>query len=206
MKLFTLLVILFSLAGGYAQDYKNVSDIQSVKDAIQKKHNDTKSITADFTEKVVSEMFKEPQISKGKLTFKKENKVRWEKASSKQLILIDGDKVKLYENNKLVSNPTSQKIVKQIQGMMLNMLSGNFLNEKDFSIGYFENTQNYKLILLPKSPRMSKYISTIELYFNKSTNLLNEMVLVESKNQKISYTFTNLKTNQSINDSLFKDK
>lgn len=190
---------------GFTQDFKNVPDKNAVKSVIEKTHKETNSITADFSEKIHSDMFKEPQSGNGKFYFKKENKVRWDNTSTKQLILISGDKVKLYENGKSVNNPASQKVVKQIQGMMISMLSGDFLNEKDFSIGYQENTKYYKLTLTPKNPRMAKHIKQIELHFSKNSLLLEEMTMTESKNQKIIYTFTNLKTNQSINDSKFTE-
>lgn len=203
MKNVLLIASLFFSLFGIGQSYTTVSDKNSVKAEIEKKHNETTSITADFSEKVHSDMFKDPQSGNGKFYFKKENKVRWEHASAKQLILINGDKVKLYENEKLVTNPASQKVVKQIQGMMISMLSGDFLNEKDFSITYQENTKSYKLTLTPKNPRMAKHLTKIELLFNKKSLLLDEMTMIEKGNQKIIYTFTNLKTNQTIADSKF---
>lgn len=202
----TLLIISFCISVyGMAQEYKTVSDKSAVKSVIEKKHKETTSIAADFSEEVHSDMFKEPQPGNGKFYFKKENKVRWDHTSSKQLILINGDNVKLYENGKLISNPASRKVVKQIQGMMVSMLSGDFLNEKDFSITYQENTKYYKLTLTPKNPRMAKHLTKIELHFSKTTLLLEEMTMMEKGNQKIIYTFTNLKTNQSISDSKFTD-
>lgn len=186
-----------------AQVYKPLSETQGVKSAIQKQHKETTSITADFTEKTTSTMLKEPAIGTGKFDFKKENKVRWDNSSAKQLILINGDKVKLYENGKLNTNPANQKVVKQIQGMMISMLSGDFLNEKDFTISYFEAIKHYKLVLKPKNARMSKYIQKIELLFNKKTYLLDEMSMIESAQQSIVYTFTNQKINQTISDSKF---
>lgn len=203
MKNILLIATLFFSLFGTGQSYTTVSDKTAVKAEIEKKHNETNSITADFSEKVHSDMFKEPQSGNGKFYFKKESKVRWDKTSANQLILINGDKVKLYENGKLISNPASQKVVRQIQEMMISMLSGDFLNEKDFSISYQENIKSYKLALTPKNPRMAKHLTKIELIFNKKNLLLDEMTMIEKGNQKIIYTFTNLKTNQTISDSKF---
>lgn len=203
MKNAFFLVFLFGIFNLNAQIYKPLTETASVKNTIQQQHKDTKSITADFTEKTASTMLKEPEIGSGTFEFKKENKVRWDNTSAKQLILINGDKVKMYENGKLNTNPANQKVVKQIQGMMLSMLSGDFLNEKDFTITYFEATKHYKLVLKPKNPRLSKYIQKIELLFNKRTNLLDEMAMIESAQQSIVYTFSNQKINQHIADSKF---
>ncbi|HLU86599.1 MAG TPA: outer membrane lipoprotein carrier protein LolA [Taishania sp.] len=205
MRLFFVFLMLLTFSVS-AQEFKTVVDKGAVKSAIEKKHKETSSITADFSEKIYSDMFKDAQIGKGKFYFKKDQKVRWENTTAQQLILISGDKVKLFEKGRLNANPTSQKVVKQIQGMMISMLSGDFLNEKDFSINYLENATNYKLILTPKTPRMSKYISKIELLFDKKSCLLDELGMFESKNQKIIYTFTNLKINQSIADTKFTEQ
>ena len=57
--------------------------------------------------------------------------------------------------------------------------------------------------MIKLKPVIKKYMSKIELLFSKKSLLLDEMTMVEAKNQKIVYTFTNLKTNQSIADSKF---
>ena len=191
---------------GFAQEFKTASNSSTIKSAIEKKHQSTNSISAQFTEKVVSNMFKEPQKGYGNFLFKKENKVRWDKTSAKQLILINGETVKMYENGNALTNPTSQKIAKQIQGMMLSMLSGDFLNQKDFSIKYEENSQLYRLTLSPKSPRMTKYIAKIELLFSRSSLLLEEMTLFEKDSQKVNYAFSDIETNVKIDDSKFNQK
>lgn len=191
---------------GFAQEFKTASNSSTIKSAIEKKHQATNSISAQFTEKVVSNMFKEPQKGYGNFLFKKENKVRWDKTSAKQLILINGETVKMYENGKALNNPTSQKIAKQIQGMMLSMLSGDFLNQKDFSISYEENSKLYRLTLSPKSPRMAKYIAKIELLFSRSSLLLEEMTFFEKDSQKVNYAFSDIETNIKIDDSKFNQK
>jgi outer membrane lipoprotein-sorting protein len=191
---------------GFTQEFKTASNSSAIKSAIEKKHQATNSISAQFTEKVVSNMFKEPQKGYGNFLFKKENKVRWDKTSAKQLILINGETVKMYENGKALNNPTSQKIAKQIQGMMLSMLSGDFLNQKDFSIKYEENSKLYRLTLSPKSPRMAKYIAKIELLFSRSSLLLEEMTLFEKDSQKVNYAFSDIETNVKIDDSKFNQK
>lgn len=202
MRVLFTLFLFFSFITS-AQDFKSVANSSTIKSSIEKKHKETTSIIADFSEKVISDMFKEPQFGNGKFYFKKDKKVRWDKTSSKQLILINGETVKMYENGKAINNPTNQKVAQQIQGMMISMLSGDFLNEKDFSITYQENTKQYKLILSPKNPRLAKYMSKIELLFSKSSLLMDEMTMIEKGNQKIIYTFKNIQTNQVIDDTKF---
>lgn len=195
-----LIAIQFS---GIAQDFKPVSKSESIKTSLEKKHTSTKTLTANFSEEIHSKMFTDPKKGTGKLSYKQDDKIRWDNVTQKQVILINGEKVKLFEKSKEVTNPTANKVVKKIQGMMLSMLSGEFLNEKDFKISYFESSKTYKLILTPKSDRIKKRIQKIELLFDKTSLLLDQMIMHESVDQKMIYTFDGIKTNESIADSKF---
>ncbi len=205
MKLISSLVVLLLLSLHVSgQEFKKMSDAAKCKTAIQKKQNTIKSLTADFKETVYSEMFDDSQKATGKLSYKKSNKIRWEHTSpTKKILLIDGSKVKYSENGKEVKNPTSKAVVKKIQDLMVKMLSGSFLDGKDFAITYYENTTQYKLVLKPNSERLSKYIESIVLFFDKKDCLLKEMSLVESEDEKIVYTFSNAQVNPTINDTKF---
>ena len=88
---------------------------------------------------------------------------------------------------------------------MVKMLSGTFLDDKDFKISYYENSSQYKLILKPTSERISKYIDNVILIFDKNDILLKEMSLVESENEKLVYSFSNVLLNNSISDTKFSD-
>jgi outer membrane lipoprotein carrier protein len=198
--------ILFTLITSisFAQDYKKISNPASCKKAIQDQHKSAKSISADFHEKVYSEMFETPQKGSGKMFFKQSQKIRWEHtAPKKQVILINGKNVRMSENGKEVKNTASKTILKKVQNIMLQMLSGEFLEEKDFTITYFENTVNYKLVLTPKNDRMARYIAQVELIFEKKSLVLKEMSLIEKENEKIVYTFTNVQVNGAIDESKF---
>ncbi len=199
--LFLMLVVQSQL---YAQDFSHSKNPTDIKREIEQKHASTKSLQADFNEEVSSVMFAEPQKGSGALYYQKEDKIRWETFSpKKQVILVNGNSVKLSEDGKAVSNPGSTKVVKKIQGMMLSMLSGEFLNEDDFSISYYENKNLYKLVLRPKNPRMSRYVVQIDLIFNRQTLLLSKMIMRESKEQQLMYTFSNIKTNETISSQRF---
>jgi len=140
MKFYTLILSLLTFSFfSYSQEYKAVSNKNSVKQVIQKQHSATKSLSADFTEEIHSTLFTKPMKGNGSLLYKQADKIRWENSSAKQIILLNGSKVKMSDNGKSISDPMTNKIVKKIQGMMLSMLSGDFLNEKDFSIAYYEN-------------------------------------------------------------------
>ncbi len=183
-----------------------MTDFSKCKLSIQKQQKSTKSLMADFKETVYSEMFNDKQIATGKLYYKQTQKIRWEHQSPiKKILLIDGNKIKYSEKGKEIKDPSTKLIVKKIQNLMVKMLSGTFLEDKDFIISYYENTSQYKLVLKPQSVRMSKYIEQVVLIFDKKYLQLKEMSLVESEKEKIIFSFSNVQLNELINDLKFSN-
>ena len=205
-KLFNVLFFIFLCTSAFSQEFKKITDPSKCKSAIQKQQKLTKSLIADFKETVYSEMFEDTKKATGKLYYKQAQKIRWEHISPvKKILLIDGNKIRYSEKGKEVKDPSTKAIVKKIQSLMVKMLSGTFLDDKDFKISYYENSSQYKLILKPTSERLSKYIDNVILIFDKKDILLKEMSLVESENEKLVYSFSNVLLNNSISDTKFSD-
>ncbi len=196
-----LLTISFS---GWSQNYVKMNEASRCKQRINEKAKTTNTISANFSEEIFSSMLRSTSKANGILRYKKENKIRWEHLSpKKQVILIDGKTIKYSENGTEIKNAGSNRVVKKVQGLMMQMFNGEFLNEKEFTVMYFENTENYKLILLPKSSRMANYISSIELIFDKNTLAMKKLTLKETEEDKIVYTFTSIVFNKEISNSTF---
>ncbi|OFZ54226.1 MAG: hypothetical protein A3D92_07930 [Bacteroidetes bacterium RIFCSPHIGHO2_02_FULL_44_7] len=204
MRNYFLIFFLFFVHLTQAQSFTKLSNTSECKAKIEKRAQATYAITANFSETVHSAMYNNPKAGSGKLKYKKSNKIRWEHVSpKKQIVLINGSKVRLYENGKENKNAASSQVIKKVQALMIQLFSGEFLNEKEFNIEYYESSQEYKLILKPKSSRMSKYISKVEMYFSKKELTLNKMILMESTDERIVYGFSNIVINGQISESSF---
>lgn len=204
MKLISSFLLFLLALNASAQDYSKIPDPKACKAALEKQHKETKAIKADFTETATSALLTNAQKGSGKMWYKKENKIRWEKTKPEnQIILINGKTVKLQEKGKEVSSASSKMVVKKIQGLMVQMMTGEFLNEKEFRINYFENKSNYKLVLTPKSDKMKRYVSEINLIFGKKELTIKELTMQTDKDNKLVYSFSNMEVNGTINDSKF---
>lgn len=202
--LYAFILILF-FSSAFGQNYTKLLNPKACQKAILETQKSCKSLSADFEETIHSAMFSSPQKKEGKLLFKKEQKIRWEHISDKkQVILMNGNSTRMSENGKEIKNAGSKKAIQKIQQLMLQLLNGEFLNEKEFTITYFENSSFYKLILKPKNSRIASYISEIELIFDKKNTLLQEISLVEDEMEKMVYAFKNIQLNPSISDSKFE--
>ncbi len=201
-----LFILLFFCSNSVvAQNFSKVENPTAVKIKINSKAKSTTSISANFSEEVHSSMFNKAKKATGKLNYKKANKIRWEHINpKKQIILIDGTKVQMKENGKVVNNVASNRIVKKVQSLMMQLFNGDFLNEKEFRISYFYNSASYKLVLKPKSSKMAKYISSIEMIFNKKTLALSQINMIETEDDRVEYKFSSIIMNKPISDSKFK--
>jgi len=204
MKKLIFLILISFAHGLHAQTYKQMANKSECIDKLKKQAASTKTIQADFTEKKYSAMFKTPKTGTGKFYYKKENMIRWENLTPvSNIVLIKDKTMKVSENGKEIKQAGNNIAAKKIQEMMVQLMTFSFTDEKDFSIKYFESESNYKIELTPKNKRMSKYISVIELIFDKTSVNLNQLTLGESDTEKMVYNFSGHKFNQEIADSKF---
>lgn len=202
-KLLPLLLILVSFSVK-SQDYIKISDPSSSKNKLEKKSNTTKTISAKFKETIYSSMFNNPKEGSGFFIYKNDGNIRWEKKTpSSNIILINNGTLKMKQDGEVVSNITSNKLAKRIQSLMVTLINSEFLTEKEFSIDYYQTSQKYKLVLTPKNSRLKKYISNIELVFNKSNLALDKMSMFETEDDYVEYTFSVVLFNKTISDSQF---
>jgi outer membrane lipoprotein carrier protein len=203
MKLLLVISLVFYSFCSIAQDYKVISNPAACKKELETKSKATKTISAKFKETVYSSMFNNPKSGTGLLKYKKEGKIRWEKTSPKSdIILINDGSIQMKQDGEDVSNASS-KIAKKMQSLMVKLISHDFLNEKDFIVKYYQSKSKYKLILTPKSSRLSNYIMSIELTFNKLTLALDQLTMNESEDDYVVYAFSSMAFNSIISDNIF---
>ena len=201
-----LLAFLFLSFSMSNDGYTLIKDSTSCSRKIIDKSTSTNTLSANFSERKISSLFNNPKIGKGKILFKKKDKIRWEHFEpNQQIILIDGKKIKYQENHKEVKNTTSTIVVKKIQKLMINLINGNFITQKEFNVNYFENNLNYKLVLRPLNNKIARYLSEVDLVFDKNTLELKEMELSENDTEKVIYTFLNIHINKGIDDVNFSN-
>lgn len=204
MRLICLHITFLISITAFGQSYNLLNNNKTCKDELEKKHQDIKAVQADFTESTHSSLLATPQKGSGKMLYKKSDKIRWEKIKPEsQVILMNGKSIRIQEKGKEISDATTKTAMKRIQGLMVKMMTGSFLNETEFNIKYYGNSSSYKLVLTPINERLKRYIQTIVLIFKKSDLSLTELSLEKNANDKIVYSFSNMKYNGSIDDTNF---
>ena len=203
-KIKSVLFCVVSFFSVYAQEMKPIENTETFITKLKEQSKNTNSIVSDFVEEKFASYLKEPQKSVGVFYYKKKNKLRWEKTKpGKYIFLADADKIKIQDNSKEVNVSSASQVVGKIKELMLTLVNGDFNSGKIFAPSYFESTENYFVKLTPKNKKLAEIYSYIHLTFSKETMLLKELAFYEKNGDKSIMTFSNSKTNQVVEDSIF---
>ncbi|HKR03788.1 MAG TPA: outer membrane lipoprotein carrier protein LolA [Bacteroidia bacterium] len=201
-----LLLLLFGFSARllFGQDVKPLTDEKEFLSKLKEVSTTTQSIKADFTEEKFLSYLKEPVKSTGVFYYKKENKMRWEKSAPSQYIfLVNGDKVKIKEQEKEKDVSSFNQVIGRIKEMMLTLVNGEFNTNKAYTPVYFYNDDIYLVKLVPKNKRLASVFDSIQLTFSKKTMRLKELAFYEKSGDKSIMKFFNDTVNTNLREELF---
>lgn len=86
----------------------------------------------------------------------------------------------------------------------MNTVTGKALSDtSDFTVNAEDAQSSWKITLVPKKKEMKQMFSKIEMFFNKSNNMISELNIVEKNNDKTNIKFSGISTNKTLNANLF---
>lgn len=163
------------------------------------------SLQCSFLQKKNISVLTESVISKGKLLFKKENKLCWEYSSPYfYLFVLNGDRVYI-KNDKTTNqfNTKSNSLFKEISMLLVNSIRTGLIDTKKFDVLFFENSTYLKVELTPKNKTLKSIMTTIILYFEKNTYLVHNIEMIETSGDSTTIVFSEVIINQPIDDERF---
>lgn len=189
-------------------DFKPVqkAEIQTYMTKMGKASAAVTSLQCSFTQKKEIAVLSESVVSKGKLMYKKDSKLRWEYTTPYfYLFALNGDKVYLKNDKSTKQFDTkTNALFKEISVLLVNSISGTgMIDSKKFDAVFYENASRLKVKLTPKSKAIKSILSTIELYFDKADYMVHSLEMTEATGDATSIIFTDEKLNQAIADEKF---
>jgi len=210
MKIYNLLIIsliliVLSSFQNETEVYHKLKDVDSFISKVKIYSAETFSIKSDFMQEKHLTILEEVLISEGHFTFQKENNVLWEYTHpiDYAIIVYDG-KFIIRDVDKLSEfNIESNRMFKEINNMIITSVSGNFLNNSDFEVSYFENNDFYMVNLIPVRPEVKDMLSEIEIYFDKKDISVSKVKFIEPGDDFTLIKFFNKEFNQPIPEQVF---
>lgn len=201
-KLFAL--FLFFSVTVVAQTKMSATEAESLQSKVKSLAKITKTITSDFVQYKHLDFLSNDIESKGKLSFKSPDVVKWEYVSPfNYSILFKNDM--LYINNegdKSNVDIGSNKLFKQLNKLISASITGDLFNADDFDISYFKKETGSEVHFSPKDKKFAKYIKEFHIIFNMVAEV-SEVKMIEPSSDYTRIVFSNRSTNQDLPDAVF---
>jgi outer membrane lipoprotein carrier protein len=182
--------------------------LPAVVEKMQKNYDLAKDFRAHFSQKYTNVAFNRTKVSSGDVVFKKGGRMRWDyDKPDPQMFVSDGRVLWLYE-------PADKQAFKQDLKQSQLPAALSFLLGKGKLTDEFEITAageipygaktDYRLSLKPKQPQAT--YKSIYFIVDPRTFYVGESVLVNAQGDINDISFSDLKVNTSVPDSVFKWK
>jgi len=198
-----LLLIAFNAA--ISQDFIEVSNGSSIAEKIKNANLTTTSIRSDFTQLKHLSFLEENVNSSGVFYYAQEQKVRWEYLTPyAYIIIIKGEDITIKNEDKVNQyNAGSNPMMKEINNIMVGIVTGGLLTSDKFKVVYFENDKSYLLKLSPVNKGMKSFINEIHLELNKTDFTVDVLKFLETSEDYTLISFRNKTRNAEIPDNIF---
>ena len=206
--LFSILIgaLAISFVGtGQTTSFKPVQNIDEFKNTFSVESKKVNSITSTFRQEKVLSLVEEKMVSDGKFWFKRENKIRIEYQNPFQyLLILNNDEIIIKDHDKENRmNVKSNKLFQQINRIILDCVQGSILDNNDFSVAAFENSNSYRLVMKPITKGLQDFFSEIVVLVDKSDFTASELSLHETGGDYTTIFFSNKTLNANIPNSVF---
>ena len=180
------------------------SDLDAIVSKIQKTYDGIQDIHANFVQFTTSASIKTTQKAEGVVYFKKPGMMKWEyKSPSKDIIVSDGNTIWIYQQD--IGQVMIGNALDNATSISNNFLAGMGNLKKDFDIELAEqDNAAYLLKLAPKTPQPN--VQKLYIAADKKTFLVVKTILYDLMGNETKVIFENIKTKQSLSDSIFKFK
>lgn len=163
-----------------------------------------KTLKVNFTQEKTSKLFTDKVVSKGNMTYKKSNLLRWAYTSPKTYAIILNKKGAFFKNEK---GSVQNKMIEGLCKLLLRTINGDGLVESNgFTTSYYRCADQSLLVLMkPTDKTMKEMYASIEVYLDPTSLLAKKVKLNEKKGDVTTITFSNHKKDIAIADSEFDE-
>lgn len=185
--------------------YTSMKEVETFKANMKKVSQATTSMKCDFVQEKTISFMKDKMISKGKLTYKKPDMLKFEYHTPFQYIMVLNKGKVIIKDNGTTSkfDANSNKLFKTINEMLLSTVQGNVFGTTDFSIVYKENESNYLLEMTPINDQLKSVMKGMKLYIDKKSYQVNTAEMIENSGDKTLFKYSNRQLNSVIPDNEF---
>lgn len=170
----------------------------------KEKNLNIKNFQADFVQKKHLDFLAKNIETSGKLAFEKPNKLNWQYTQPYlHRILFQNDAIYINDEGHISEIKNDNKIFNKINQLIINSVSGNMFDNKEFDVKLYLSGNKILAKLFPKDKTLLKYTKEIHLLFAPDSTVDN-VKLLEPSGDYTEIIFKNKVINGKIDSSAFQ--
>ncbi|MCB9191530.1 MAG: outer membrane lipoprotein carrier protein LolA [Flavobacteriales bacterium] len=203
LSVFLLILFPFFLS---AQDWKSLDANDPMLTGLKSALSGMESIKGDIQQEKSFAFLTEKLISKGVFIYQKESKLRWQfNEPIEYIILINESSMRLKEDGEEKKYKGMNQILRQVKEIILGCIDGAIMSNPHYKTVFSTNGTNIRIQLQPKEKNLKEFIQQIDVEFAKEGSVLKKVTLIDPSSDETDILFSNIKSNQTIDESVFAD-
>lgn len=208
MKTGILLTIILLSTAVFGQQKMTSAQISKLKTEVKKLATSTQTITANFKQTKHIDFLSNDVVSKGKMYYKADKKMKWKYTSPFSYeVIFNKDVLHINDNgNKDKIDLSGNKIFKSLNGLLAKSLSGDLFDDAKFKYAYTMVGGNYRVKFTPLDKKMKSFVQSFEITFDAKTFRVISTKMNENDTDYTLIEFSAQQFNSSLNDDIFRAK
>ena len=152
-----------------------------------------------FTQQKTMAMLEQPTVAEGLMSYNSPDKMRWEYTSPYSFALVvDGEKItKITDGNEEVLDAKSGRMYQGIVSIIMSSATGQKLFDKSmFDFDIQDVGEFWKADMTPKKHNMKRMFSMLTFYFDKGSNIISKVEMMEAGGDVTLIQFYDMKINE----------
>jgi outer membrane lipoprotein-sorting protein len=192
----------------FTQDsgFKTVNDPKLLIGQINEANQGLNTLQCDFDQEKELSFLEDKVFSSGKFYFQKKDKIRWEyEKPYSYIIIMNGSVIRIQDGEKTNrQDASSSRLFSSINVVMTGIIDGSAISNEEYFIStFFESGAQVKVDLVPAISGMKEFISSIEIYLDKSDYGVAALKIIEKSGDYTLIMFKNKKLNATLPVSVF---
>ena len=159
-----------------------------------------------FVQQKTSSMLTNPTVAEGTMAYAAPDKMRWEYTEPYRFALIvNGERiVKVTDGNAEVLEGNAGRMYQGMVGIIMGSASGKKLFDTSmFDVMLYDDGAFWKVVMSPKRRDMKRMFSRLVFRFDKKTNGISQVEMVESGGDVTEIRFEDIELNGALEGQMF---
>ena len=178
-------------------------------EALRREAVKIKTLKADFVQKKSMKILSRPLVSEGLFYFATPDAFRWEYSRPLRSIVLsykNNTKRYLYSEGKMVEDKTGGvQSMKIVLGEVAGWMTGKFDQNPSFKATISKMANTSSITLTPVDENMKGMIEKIEILLASRSGIVKSVKISEGAGNFTQIDFNNVKINETIDASVFRD-